>query len=90
MEEFLTPFILCASSLSLLFSAPWKSTQKLLVKMLVKLTTGVNFTNIYMSSFLCKSSLIFPVSKFLYKEINTKAACKILVKSTTGNEQLVS
>ena len=52
--------------------------------MFVKLTTGVNFTNILTAAFLNESvQRIFYFWDFLVKEIFETAACKMLVNLTS-------
>jgi len=56
-------------------------------KMLVKLTPGVNFTNILCSSFIyadSKSAKNIVKSFALLGSVQAKAACKMLVKLTPG------
>ncbi len=63
-------------------------------KMLVKLTTGVNFINILHKSFLYKSKLssfsqvTFGFVIFLCQIISKKCALKMLMKFTPGQPQL--
>jgi hypothetical protein len=57
--------------------------------MFVKLTTGVNFTNILTAAFLNESvQRIFYFWDFLVKEIFETAACKMLVNLTSGHLHL--
>jgi len=59
-------------------------------EMLVKLTTGVNFINISLVPFcmkvFCAAFLLlqFGCAIFCQKNIGAKAACKMLIKLTTG------